>query len=64
VAELTSGKSPVVVRRVGVRDQFGESGTSAEIKECYGLTPVVIKKVAYEAMKVKRMKKITKPGRR
>jgi transketolase len=64
VAELTSGKYPVVVKRVGVKDQFGESGTPPEIKECYGLTPAVIRKAVYEAMKVKRMKKITKSGRR
>jgi len=31
------------MRRVGVRDQFGESGTLEEIKECYGLTPPFIK---------------------
>lgn len=64
VAELTSGKYPVVVKRVGVKDQFGESGTPAEIRKCYGLTPAVIRKAVYEAMKVKRMKKITKSGRR
>jgi transketolase len=64
VAEVSSGKYPVVVKRVGVKDQFGESGTPPEIKECYGLTPAVIRKAVHEAMKVKRMKKITKSGGR
>jgi len=66
VAELTSGKYPVLVKRVGVKDQFGESGTSAEIKECYGLTPSVIRKAVYKAMKGKNIKnmKIKKSGRR
>ncbi len=38
IAELLSEKYPVPIKRVGVKDQFGESGTSEEIKECYGLT--------------------------
>lgn len=61
VAELTSGKYPVLVKRVGVKDQFGESGTSEEIKECYGLTPPVIKQAVYAMMKTKRVGK--KPSR-
>jgi transketolase len=61
VAEFTSGKFPVLVKRVGVKDQFGESGTSEEIKECYGLTPPVIKRAVYEVMKIKRVGK--KPSR-
>ena len=51
VAELTSGKYPVLVKRVGVKDQFGESGTSQQIKECYGLTPPVIRRAVYEVIK-------------
>ena len=61
VAELTSGKYPVAVKRVGVKDQFGESGTSEEIKECYGLTPPVIRQAVYAVMKTKRLGK--KPSR-
>jgi len=57
VAELTSGKYPVLVKRVGVKDQFGESGTSQQIKECYGLTPRVIRRAVYEVIKMKRPKK-------
>ena len=56
VAEATSGKFPVAIRRVGVQDQFGESGTSAEIKECYKLTAPFIKKAVQESLKLKRGK--------
>lgn len=38
VAELVSEQHPVPIRRVGVKDQFGESGTSQELKEHYKLT--------------------------
>jgi len=54
IAELTSERYPVPIRRVGVKDQFGESGTSEEIKECYGLTPAMIKKAVHHARKAKR----------
>ena len=54
VAELLSEKYPVPMRRVGVRDQFGESGTSDEIKECYGLTAPFIKKAVREVLKAKK----------
>lgn len=64
VAELTSGKYPVLVKRVGVKDQFGESGTSEEIKESYGLTPTVIKQAVYAVMKVKRLGKKLPRSRR
>jgi transketolase len=53
VAELLSEKHPVPMRRVGVKDQFGESGTSEEIKECYGLTSFFIKEAVNEVMKAK-----------
>jgi transketolase len=56
VAEATSEKCPVVIKRVGVRDQFGESGTSEQIKECYKLTAPFIKKAVQESLKVKRGK--------
>jgi transketolase len=54
VAELLSEKYPVPMRRVGVRDQFGESGTSDEIKECYGLTAPFIKKAVRAVLKAKK----------
>ena len=63
VAELTSGTYPVVVKRVGVKDQFGESGTSEEIKECYQLTPPFIRKAVLEVLKAKK-RKLARPRRK
>ena len=54
VAELVTERDPVPIKRVGVRDQFGESGTSEEIKECYGLTSPVIEEAVKEVMRLKR----------
>jgi transketolase len=53
VAELTSEKYPVPLRRVGVKDRFGESGTSEEIKACCGLTPPFIRRAAKAVLKAK-----------
>ena len=39
-----------------MRDQFGESGTLEEIKECYGLTPPFIKEAVLGVMKAKKSK--------
>jgi transketolase len=65
VAEATSEKCPVAIRRVGVQDQFGESGTSEEIKECYRLTAPFIKKAVQESLKAKGSKAApTKPKAR
>jgi len=56
VAELTSEKCPVFIRRVGVKDQFGESGKAEEIKECFGLTPPFIRESVLEVLKAKERK--------
>ena len=37
VAEVISEKFPVRLKRVGVRDVFGKSGTNEEMKEKFGL---------------------------
>jgi len=42
ISELLVEHCPVAMRRVGVRDQFGESGTSAELQAHYGLTAASI----------------------
>lgn len=63
VAELLSEKYPVPMKRVGVKDQFGESGTSEEIKECYGLTTPFIKKAVRAVMKDKGEERFRKKGR-
>lgn len=38
IAEVLGEEHPVPLRRVGVRDTFGESGTPRELMEKYGLT--------------------------
>ena len=38
VSEVVAEECPVVVKRVGVKDTFGESGTPAELLKKYGLT--------------------------
>jgi transketolase len=63
VAETASEKCPVPIRRVGVQDQFGESGTSEEIKECYGLTAPFIRKAVQQALKTKEGKVAAKKGK-
>ena len=38
ISEVVSEECPVVVKKVGVKDTFGESGTPAELLKKYGLT--------------------------
>ncbi|MGH7175003.1 MAG: transketolase family protein [Minisyncoccia bacterium] len=42
VAELLSEKHPVPITRLGINDQFGQSGTPAELLEHYKLSPAAI----------------------
>jgi len=49
VAELISERCPTVLKRIGVRDQFGDSGTCEELKAHYGLTAASIFQAAIEA---------------
>lgn len=56
VAELVSQSQPVVVQRVGVKDQFGESGTLEELKKHFDLNPLAICKAAREAMEIRDQK--------
>jgi transketolase len=39
IAELLSEHLPVPVIRMGIKDEFGQSGTPQELLEHYGLTP-------------------------
>lgn len=48
VAELLSEHMPTPMRRVGVRDRFGESGEPAELMEHFGLTHAHIAMAAHE----------------
>ena len=51
VSEVVSEEYPVVVKKVGVKDVFGESGTPAELLEKHGLTAKHIAKSVKEALK-------------
>ncbi len=51
VAELTAEEFPVPVRRLGMRDHFGESGTPVELLHHFGLTAKHIAMAAYEMVK-------------
>ncbi len=53
VAEYLSENYPVPVKRVGVRDHFGEVGLTQFLKEKYGLTAKEIIKAAREAVAMK-----------
>jgi len=60
VAEVTSEKCPVRIKRVGVKDEFGESGTAEEIREHCGLTSSFIKEAVQQVLKAKRGEGATK----
>lgn len=53
VAECLSTEYPVPVVRLGVEDQFGQSGTPDELIEHYGLSAAHIAEVARSAVRVR-----------
>lgn len=53
VAELVSAKFPVPVKRVGVKDRFGESGAPDELMEKFGLKASDIMSAVREAVEMK-----------
>lgn len=53
VSEVLTKKYPVLVERVGVKDQFGRSGTPEELAEVYGLTSEEIVKAARRVLEKK-----------
>ena len=53
VSEVVGEECPVVVKKVGVNDSFGESGTPAELLKKYGLTSNDIVKAVKEAINKK-----------
>jgi transketolase len=53
VAELVSEIHPVPIKRIGLRDSFGESGKAEEIKRHYGLTSDSITKAVHDVMRLK-----------
>lgn len=50
VAELLSEKLPAPLRRIGVKDRFGESGKPDELLRAFGLTHTHIALAAHELM--------------
>jgi len=53
VCEALASRFPVPVVRVGIQDQFGQSGTAAELLEHYGLTETAMVEAAQKAMALK-----------
>jgi len=52
VAELLSKKHPVHIERLGIQDEFGQSGEPDELIEHYGLGPSFIAETARRMLKV------------
>ena len=50
VAELLSEAHPMPLRRVGVQDQFGQSGKPEKLLEAYGITPQAVVAAAKKAL--------------
>ncbi|MGL5330882.1 MAG: transketolase family protein [Peptostreptococcaceae bacterium] len=51
VSEVVSEECPVIVKKVGVKDVFGESGTPAELLEKHGLTAKNLVQTVKETLK-------------
>ncbi len=51
VCEVVTDKYPVPVKRIGVQDKFGKSGSSDELLKEYGLTAEHVISAAKEMMK-------------
>ncbi len=50
IAELLSEHDPVPIKRIGMRDRFGESGEPAELLKHFGLTAKQIALAAYQVV--------------
>ncbi len=55
VAELLGEELPTPMKRVGMHDEFGESGTPAELFEHFGLTATHIALLAHETLSKKKV---------
>ena len=56
VAEYLSQAHPTIIERIGVQNQFGQSGTPKELIEHYGMGVSSIKEAAQKAIKAKKGK--------
>jgi transketolase len=54
IAELLTDTFPVPIKRIGMRDRFGESGEPSELFEYFGLTAKQIRLAAHAAVDMKR----------
>jgi transketolase len=54
VAELLGENYPVPIKRIGMRDRFGESGTPEELLEHFGLDAIHIRLAAHSTLELKR----------
>lgn len=54
VGEVLCQNYPVPMKMAGVKDQFGQSGSPAELMEAYGLTAKSIEEAAREVLKMKK----------
>jgi transketolase len=61
VAETVSEEYPVPIKRIGVPDQFGTSGSPNELLAYFGLTPVDIEHAVLDVLKLKERKQISAP---
>lgn len=57
IAEFLGENYPVPIKRVGVKDRFGESGETDELLKAFGLTAADIAKAVRAAVKMKGKKK-------
>lgn len=53
VAEVLSENAPCILRRVGIKDVFGQSGKPVDLIAHYGLTPADVANAAREAIAAK-----------
>jgi len=53
VAEVVAEKAPVLVKRVGIKDRFGQSGTLPELKEEYEISARHIAQAVRESVRKK-----------
>src|SRR3989344_3140983 len=56
VAEYLGQVCPTIIERIGVQNQFGQSGTPKELIEHYGMGVSAIKEAAQKAIKAKKTK--------
>ena len=53
VAEVISENEPVPLKRVGINDKFGMSGSTADLLKHYGLTKETVKEAVHHVVKMK-----------